>query len=537
MSEPTKPTESGTKYLQLTDSILMEYVYVCDRYDNSSASSIDNDIIDCDNDGNYMNTYGANEGSNAANPNTIAAPNKYCITRNAHVNEFYFMNNTGSANVTNNTIDNTLLPISRDQTQWVEMKRVAGCYYSKYDIKWSDINYTFGESSIEKQPYNDEYVPYDIVRFYFQSGYHSEYDGFIFNIYTRNRNNEYINLMNVLCENYVDYKMCAEPLWFADKLYTNYVEYRIPSTAYLSSDMGNSDSMATNGWYVPNDHEYDRKNPDSDTLPYYLTHSVGFYNSPAIGIDLHAIVGYRMDRGFKVLKSTMITSTMFPNKDAYERLSASVRPATDGEYYKLYAYYENNPEEPIYDYASLYEYLTHYNNTFSVAHIITVTETYTDENNQTCTYTQVPITYIQTWDNLVNMYDSGQSPEILFRPVLKNTARMLGGGDGARINYVVRISNNKDNTTIIKSASTSIINPRRFGLSMVNAQINTVNDVHVYNRVESGPVLNVNTITRPLGSVTSEQAPVQVNTYVTSSFIDRRNIKIRVSPVRIEEVE
>ncbi len=535
----TKPTESGTKYLQLTDSILMEYVYVSDRFEDSSSitNNINDDVITCDNDGNYMNTYGANDGSNTSNISSIQYPNKYCITRNTHVNELYFMNDSGSENVTNNTIDNTLLPISKDQTQWVEMKRVSGCYYSKYDIKWSDINYTFGESSIEKRPFNDEYVPYDIVRFYFQSGYHSEYDGFIFNIYTRNRNNEYVNLLNVICENYTNYKMCSEPLWFADKLYTNYVEYRVPSTAYLSSNMGNSDSMIVNQWCVPDVRDYDRKNPDEDTLPYFLTHGIGFYDSPAIGIDLHAIVGYRMDRGFKILKSTMITSTMFPNKDAYERLSASVRPATDGDYYKLYAYYENDPTRPVYDFASLYEYLTHYNNTFSIAHIITVTETYTDDDNDTQTYVQTPITYIQTWDNLTSMYENNQSPEILFRPVLKNTARMLGGSDGARINYVVRISNNKDNTTIIKSASTSIINPRRFGLNMVNAKINTVNDVHVYNRVESGPVLQVNTITRPLGGVSSEQAPVQVNTYVTSSFIDRRNIKIRVSPVRIEEVE
>lgn len=523
----TKPTENGVKYLQLTDNILMEYVYVCDRYVSNSGTDLDDDVLAVDTNGDFMNTYGHSPVST------------YRIARNGYVNELYFMNDESSSALTNNSMLNTVLPVRKDQSKWVETKKVDGKYYSRYDTKWSDIDPISGESSINMIPTapDGEYVPYDIVRFYFQSGYHSEYDGFIFNIYTRNINNEYVNLLCAMHENRDNFRMLSEPLWFADKLYTNYIEFRVPSTAYFSSDVigGNTSSMDVNRWGGSGN--YDRKNPDPETLPYFLTHSIGFYNNPAIGIDLHAVTGYTMDREFKVYKSTMLTSTLFPNKDAYERLTASVRPASDGDYYKLYAYYENDPSNPIYDELSLYEYLQHFNNTFTVIHIITVSETYTDEANNTVTDTQIPITYIQSWDNLESMYEANESPEILFRPVLKHTSRMLSDGDGARISYVVRITNDRDNTTIIKSASCSIIRPRRFGLNMVNANIGSVNDVRVYNRVESGPVLRVNTVTHPLGSVSSEQAPVQVNTYVTSSFIDRRNIKIRVSPVRIEEVE
>jgi len=525
--QPTKPTENGVKYLQLTDSILMEYVYVCDRYVSNSGTDLDGDTLAVDENGDFMNTYGHSPVST------------YRIAKNEYVDELYFMNDELSSALTNNSMRNTVLPVRKDQTKWVATNRVNGKYYSKYDTKWADIDPISGEMSINRiptAPYG-EYVPYDIVRFYFQSGYHSEYDGFIFNLYTRNRNNEYVNLLCAMHENYGNFRMLSEPFWFADKLYTNYIEYRVPSTAYLSSDAigGNTPSMEMNRWGGSGN--YDKTNPDPETLPYFLTHSIGFYNNPAIGIDLHAVTGYEMDRGFRVYKSLMLTSTLFPNKDSYERLMAVARPASDGDYYKLYAYYENDLSNPIYDEMSLYEYLKQYRNTFTVVHIITVSETYTDDANNTVTDTQPPMTYIQSWENLESMYEANESPEILFRPVLKHTSRMLSDGDGARIRYVVRITNDRDNTTIIKNTSCSIIRPRRFGLNMVNANINSMNDVRVYNRVESGPVLNVTTVTRPLGSVSSEQAPVQVNTYVTSSFIDRRNIKIRVSPVRIEEVE
>ena len=55
------------------------------------------------------------------------------------------------------------------------------------------------------------------------------------------------------------------------------------------------------------------------------------------------------------------------------------------------------------------------------------------------------------------MYEAKESPEILFRPVLKHTSRMLSDGDGARISYVVRITNDRDNTTIIKNSTNEVI--------------------------------------------------------------------------------
>ena len=103
----------------------------------------------------------------------------------------------------------------------------------------------------------------------------------------------------------------------------------------------------------------------------------------------------------------------------------------------------------------------------------------------------------------------------------------------------MRLISNKDGTSIIKGGTCEITNARRFGPHMVSANIYS-NDVHVYNRIEAAPTLNITEVVSPIGApkTTGAATPtIQVNKYVTSSFIDRRNIRVSVSPVKVEKVE
>lgn len=539
-SSISKPTANGKKYLQLTDNILLEYTYVLDRF---VSGDIDDDRIETDADGNFIGTYGKSD------------VNTYVMHRSGYTKEVYFMNDNSSYLSTNNIEANSILPIKKDVSQWVEIKtNPAGDYYDRYDDKWRIGMYS--------TPGTTEYIPYDILRIYFQSGYHSEYDGFVLNAYTKNRANTYVNLLSVIINNNDDRKLVTEPMWFADKIYTEYIEYRIPSTAYLSSDCtgGLTPSMrdsTANHWSDYKRGKPDDAAPGANTLPSFLTRNYsgndngtvyGFYANPAIGVDLHAIVGYTMKHDFKVYKTRMIVSTMMPNRDAYDKLFACVRNATDGDYFSIYGYYENDPEHPIYDENSLFEYLRRFSSDqttgdpgFSIVHIISVTEKWTDGSNSNDVHTTVqpPITYIQTWDNIREIYEDvgqlGLSPVIKFRPVLTHTSDL----DSANISYTLRLISNKDGTSIIKGGTCEITNARRFGPHMVSANIYS-NDVHVYNRIEAAPTLNITEVVSPIGApkTTGAATPtIQVNKYVTSSFIDRRNIRVSVSPVKIENIE
>lgn len=515
MAVPTKPTELGKRYIPLTENILMEYVYVTDRF-SGGQTQISEDVITP----NFLNTYGD------------SSVDTYCIAKSGYTNELYFINGSASELRTRNILANTVLPAKKDSTIWVRTEPVNGYYYSAIDSKWSNID--SGESDIIKIPQNQEYIPYDIVRFYFRSGYHSEYDGFIFNIYTKNVSSEYVNLLSAIHTNYDNFKLLTEPMWFADKIYTNYIEYRVPSTAYLTYEGSSTDSMLKNNWSSP----YDRKHPDNNTLPWFLSEN-GYYKNPSIGIDLHAIVGNEEKHGFELLKTQTLTSTLFPNKDSYDKLFAYILPAQNGgDYYTMYAYYEEDPNNPTYGQDSLYDYLSRFDSTFTLAHTISVTEKFTDSDNNSVVDYQAPVTYIQTWEMLTEIKDNNQSPLIKFRPILLHTESLIQDC-GAEINYTLRITNNRDNTTIIKTAELQILNPRRFGEHMIAMADNiTFSENHIYNRVENTPGINVSTINRPIGSLNNGDTPIiQVKKYVTSSFIDRRNIRVRVSPVTVQNIE
>lgn len=511
-----KPTELGKRYIPLTENILMEYVYVADRYCQGSMS-LQEDTISSDGGG----TYGS------------SAICRYCITGNRHTNETYFINDRASDTLTNNTLANTVLPSKKDSTTWVRTTQVGGRYYTSVDEKWSDI--VSGESDIMKTPEvvgDAEYVPYDIMRIYFRANYHTEYDGFIFNLYTKNADGVYVNLLSALQTNYDNLNLLAEPMWFADKLYTAYIEYRVPSTAYLSSEQ-TTDSMRSNYGC-----EYSRRHLLENTLPWFLS-DVGYFQNPSIGIDLHAVVGVEEKQGFEILKTQTLVSTLFPNKDSYDKLFANVlTDKNGGDFYTVYAYYENNPNTPVYGINSLYDYLSRFNTTFTLVHTITVTEAYTgggSDENEAVVETQLPVTTIQTWEMLTEARDNLVSPLVKFRPILEHTDTLVR----ATIDYTLRITNNKDNTTIIKTAQAEILNPRRFGANMVSIDTSDgITQNHIYNRVEAQKGITVNTVNRPIGSLSNGDTPiVQVNKYVTSSFIDRRNIRVRVSPVTVENIE
>ena len=66
--------------------------------------------------------------------------------------------------------------------------------------------------------------------------------------------------------------------------------------------------------------------------------------------------------------------------------------------------------------------------------------------------------------------------------------------------------------------------------------MNGVNNLHIYNRIEIVGGVQVNGgVTNPIGN--NESSKVKVNKFVTSSFIDRRNVKVSISPVNIADVK
>lgn len=521
----TKPTIDGRKYIQLTDNILLEYIYVCDRYSSAESSNISQDRIGIDEDGEFVGTYASSSAVDS------------CLLTNRYTNELYFCNVDGMRDMTNNCISNVTLPVTSGSTKWVDCKKYNGNYYTKYDNYWTNGELVNDETDVKIVGYpHEEYVVYDIVRLWVQSGYVSGYDGWVINTFTKDRMNRYVNLACKLFMNTDSFKMASEPLWFNDKLYNNYIEWRQPSVAQLSRD-GESDSIAFNQWGIDGQ-PYDRTNPKENTLPYRLTRGAGFGNNPYIGVELFGIGGtYTTDTyGFDCHIASMLTSSMIPNRQLNDNIVARVwENVSEGDYINLYGYYiQDNIQR--YEPYSLYEWLRDYGSgQFTFVHQITLSENYVDpETNETATYTHTPISYIQTWEELTELDDRNIDPIIHFRPILKYTGFMLNDNYGAKVSYVLRIMNHRDNTSIIKTASYNIIEPKRYGAHLQGLDMNGVNNLHIYNRVEITGGVQVSGATNPIGKDGANS--VVVKKYLTSAFIDRRNIKVAISPVSISEV-
>lgn len=532
----TKPTIDGRRYIQLTDNILLEYIYVCDRYTHGDGGNIESDIIGIDENGEFVGTYAKSDVMHS------------CLMKSKYLNELYFCDsdevmgydgNGELVHLSNNKFRDTILPVNVGSTKWVQCLKHNGGYFTKYDDYWTDGALVNGEEDVKISGYaKAEYVVYDIVRVWIQSGYVSGYDGWVLNTFTKDSKNRYINLACKVFMNTDTYKQASEPLWFNDKVYNNYIEWRQPSVAQLSR-IGGSDSIIKNEWGGDNHSPYDKSHPCEGTLPYFLTRGDGFGNNPYIGFELFGIGGtYTTDTyGFDCRITTMLTSSMLPNRELNDNIVVKIGEDSDeGDFIKMYGYFvqDNNQKYEPY---SLYEWLRDYGNgEFTFVHQVTVTENYVDPNsNEVGSYTHTPLSYIQTWEQLRELDDLNLDPLIYFRPILKYTAYMLNENCGAKVGYVLRIMNHRDGTSIIKTASYNIINPKRYGAHLQSIDMNGVNNLHIYNRIEVVGGVQVNSNVNPVGNNMNNS--VVVKKFVTSSFIDRRNIKVSISPVNIADVK
>lgn len=501
------------KYIQLTDHILLEYVYV------NGVSDENNNPYDEELDYDYNARQFVGNRGTLSSATTDSTHTNYCVVKNGYLNERFLINASSDDWKTNNSFGSTVLPANRQCTKWVGFETVNNNFYSTRDTKWCNyVNGTPFASDTECTANYDgnEKVVYDVARVYFQSGYNPEYDGFVFNFFSKNKNGVYYNLLCKLFKNTDSYLIESEPIWYADKIYTNYIEFRIPSVDCLY-DLYNVSN-------APSNFEIETlKNP----MWYNLAGNSGISKNSTIGIELYGVIGEETSYGYNVYKTNSIISTIFPNKNAEDGITTVINQ--DAENYCIeFCSYFGDPSDDDY---SLINYLETFGNTFTFVHQINVTETYLDENNERVVYEHNPVTFIQTWDMLMQMKDESRTPFITYRPILEH--------DGtSSVTYILRITNNRDNTTIIKEIPENIVNPGMYGKTKKSLNVNTsVLPIKVYNRIENTNSVVLTGTTNPIGPVINNNTSIRVNKYVVSSFIDRRNIKVRVSPVKIDNVE
>jgi|TARA_B100000780_G_scaffold17788_1_gene11601 hypothetical protein len=274
----------SSRFIQISDQILIEYVYTSSAPSEALTYNTLNFGVDLMRDANTKGTYFFNsEGLVPVAPDTISFNNdvrKSSASNNASRNQFVNLGPTGVAVPYNNTV--ATLTSDTDLPQ---------VFSPNIDIE------------------------YDTVRIHFVAGFSfGDFDGIIFEVLAPRTDGVMMNLNSI---NYLKggpVELNPDPLLIADKLYATFIEWKTPSLYYMDEAFNAA---------VPNG------------LAYRITEGKGFLGTPPITLRATGIFETIIDNGYSFYEMQSINSVSILNRDVYDNLYAQVIPSTNGDYFEL----------------------------------------------------------------------------------------------------------------------------------------------------------------------------------------------------------
>jgi hypothetical protein len=449
----------SSKFIQLSEGILVEYVYTSQ--------------------------------SNPTVFNTSAFPIE--ILRDGYTGGSYMFNTDSVSATMGNYRDISAVPINAGKTRYVYLNTSVGTPYNDFDP-----NLTPSSNLLQTFSPNVN-IEYDRIRVHFVAGFSfQDFDGIIFNIAAPRRDGKDIVLSSINFLKTDSPVFNPDPLLIADKLYSTYIEWRIPALFYM------------NGSFSVN---------NSNTLGYKLTEGQGFIGTPYLTISALGILNTTITNGYNFYEIKEINSTTIPNRDIYDNLYANVVESASGDYFELTGLVTGS---------TLSNFIAQLNSSggnYIVFHEITLSE-------------QIDTNFIQTGNQIVTQTTNFDDP-ILYRPIVLNSSIAVSFA----INYVLRLYNRNDNTQIIKNARLTSFDVKKYGRRLMKINLGVVPTVaNVVNQIDPKDGRNIVVSTgSSLGNrsgQSSEQITAQlvVKTKYVTSFRDRLNIKAAISPAKIQNI-
>lgn len=448
----------SSKFIQLSEGILVEYVY-----------------------------------TNQANPtvyNTASYPIE--IMRDDYTGGSYMFNTDTVSATMGNYRDISAVPINAAKSQYVYLDTSVGTPYNDFDP-----NLTPSANLLQTFSPNIN-IEYDRVRIHFVAGFSfQDFDGIIFDITAPRRDGKDIVLSSINFLKTDTPVLNPDPLLIADKLYSTYIEWRIPALYYMNAGFTTS---------------------NTNTLAYKLTQGQGFIGTPYLTIRALGILTTTVTNGYNFYDIKEINATSIPNRDIYDNLYASVVESSSGDYFELTGLVTGS---------SLSNFIAQLNSSggnYVVFHEITLSE-------------QIGVNFVQTSNQIVSQTTDFDDP-ILYRPIVLNSSVAVSFA----INYVLRLYNRNDNTQIIKNARLTSFDVKKYGRRLMKINLGVVPTVAtVVNQIDPKDGRNIivstgSSINR--SGQTSEQIAGQlvVKTKYVTSFRDRINVKAAISPAKIQNI-
>lgn len=292
------------------------------------------------------------------------------------------------------------------------------------------------------------YVTYDRVRVHIVSGYRLEdLQGLIIQIYGKEATSSQISVLanNVYLNSDDRDILNPQPIFMGDRLYDRYVEVYVPSMKEIvQSFFANPTNPLSLGYQ-------------------YTTDNRGFLYSTQVYVKVYEINKTQRTNGVLFMNTSNFYEVNLNQEDAFSLLTANVHESTEGDYFLYYPTYAGNFVE------NFIEGLNSEGGDYVVINDITIYEQVGAENLKTFSFSQ-----IQT---------GGYDGPLEFRPILK----YAGSAVAFSVDYSVRIYNRQNGYQIIRTASTTSFNPRKYGKQLEKISLAQQSyPFKVYNKIVNG---------------------------------------------------
>lgn len=387
-----------------------------------------------------------------------------------------FINNFN--NITKNTINENCVKI--DKSYWAYLNNNVPTPYLNKD---NNIIYTNLSSVLSNLN-----IQYDIIRLHIVSGYRLEQlDGLIINVYIKcdTNNDDILTLANrVYIKTKMEEIINTKPMMIGEKIFDRYIELYVPSASYII-----------------NEYKTNPENPNSIGYQFSIGNKKIDINS-LIYIDILEIKNIETVDSNIFFKTETKYGTSVKKESLYSNIYAVVEESTDGDYFLYYGKCDDKYID---------EFIMNLNSAGGDNIII----------NDIDIYEQQSTNFIRTF-SFTQIQSSGFDKPLEFRPLLKYADSDVSFS----IDYTLRILNQKNGFQIVKKASTTSYNVKKYGKQQ--ERINIIEQkypIKIYNKIlkEKHKALN-SVITSPIylsnmqtdmqNNIQSEIKEVVKNVYV-----------------------
>lgn len=376
---------------------------------------------------------------NKDNSTLSSIGNKVAQNRSGVIQLF---NTNDALGVTNNTLPLNSVPVNSTRSQW-------HFYPSDTSEYWKYLDSSSLSSTTE--------YTFDKIRVHIVSGYNfDDITGFLLQIRAMDVSGNMVDLSNFTWEGQIVgndvMKFSLNTLFLGNRFYDKYLEFKIPSVQHLGGD---------------NTTDLGKSLAVKNLSDVYITYST----IPSIDVDTYVI--------------SEAISLQLPVTSAADDFNCLIGESTAGDYIEFYAtwkdiiigeymsdiessriklYTSNNPNDNYEEFSETYG--------AGASKWVLMHEIYVYEHIP-------PGTSLLTQKYVFTQQDNFMTPNY-FRPVLQNADI----DSSYTIDYICRLMNRMDGTQIIRKASFSSYNPKKYGPRFTRLNIDNYIPYKVFNRIE-----------------------------------------------------